>query len=290
MKYLVPVDISDIASNALDYAVGISHKKDKITVIHVWNDMIYPIQGEVGYVNVMSETDILNKVEILVDVANIPEGGPDIEIIMAKGEPVNALTEEANSGSYDAIIMGTRDKYDIFDKIFGTISLGMVKKSIVPVYLIPRGAKFHKPKSIIIGTDHHFQSDELIEKVINWNDSFKSSLAFYHINNKRIEDHQTRRKLMGELLDKRNLPYAISYNELHSNDVSSTLINKSIDGKHDLIMIATESQSWLETVLTRSVTKDLILKATIPMLFFHANPLKKKAKDSEEINITAQTK
>lgn len=284
MKYLVPVDISQIASNALKYAVDMCGAKDEITVFHAWNNAGYPIHDQIGYIPPMDTEEMLNMIEVMIDVLNIPKGGPKIKTIIDAGEPVHTITTHLLTNAYDAIIMGVKDKHDPLGKIFGTISLGVVKRSDIPVYLIPRDYKYAKPRRVLVAADYHFESEELIEELLKWNKKSKAALVFYHVNDQPNDDDSFKTKLLTEVLDKRNLPYPISYKDVQSANVSKTLLKTCEQEKCDMILVVTNTQSWLEALLFQSVSKEMILKATKPLIFLHAksdmkDQVKKKRKN-----------
>ena len=280
MKYLVPIDFTDIALNALRYALSIGEKGDEITIVHVWNALLSVNEPIILSPGLTKEEGVKKEIQAMVNEARQGDQGPEkIDIKLAIGHQVNAIVKESEAEDYDAIIMGTRDNYDLLDKLFGTVSLGVVKKSTLPVYLIPKDVSYSRPKSVFVATDHHFESDEVIEQLLEWNKPFQAGLKFYHIKESFDKEYGYRENIIEELLDKRNLTYGVSIEEIRSDNVSETILETSNREGCNLIVIVADSQSWLDTVLTRSITKELILKTKTPILFLHSKKRKPILKD-----------
>lgn len=280
MKYLVPIDFTDIAYNALRYALKVCDKDDEMSIVHVWSALLSVNEPIILSPGLTKEDGVKKEIQAMVEEARDGSNGPEeIDIILAIGNQVNAIVKESESQDYDAIIMGTRDKYDLLDKLFGTISLGVIKKSTIPVYLIPKDVTYQKPKSVFVATDQHFESDEVIEQLLEWNEPYQAALKFYHIRESFDKEYKYRENIIEELLDKRNLSYGVSIEEIRSDNVSKTIIETSEKEKCNLIVIVADTQSWLDTVLTRSITKELILKTKTPILFLHSKKRKPIIKD-----------
>ena len=287
MKYLIPIDFSEIALNALKYALQMTQPDDEITVIHVWQALLNTNEPMLITPASTHEEGLRMEIEEMVDEAgkNI-QGERNVEIKLELGNAVHAIVKESEQEDYHSIIMGTRDKYDFIDKIFGTVSLGVVKKSSIPVYLVPKDCGFNVPKSVLVATDYHFESEKVIDNLLRWNEKHSAALKFFHVSTGKEEQSKFRHNLLSELLEKRNLPYSISLDQEHANDVTRSILEKVHKEKCDLLLVVADSQSWLDTVLKKNVSKDLILKTSVPVVFLHSQkrkPILKKIPIMEAI-------
>ncbi len=277
MKYLVPVDISDFSSNAIKYATQMCKSKDEIVVYHVYNQPVYPSETGGGYMAPMNTENIREQVGILVDVTNPPRSGAKISIELGTGEIVHSIVRKAHSEDFDAIIMGIRDKHGIIEKIFGTIATGVVKVSHIPVYLIPLDHKYVKPKHVLIASDEHFKSAEIIDQIYAWNEKNMAALTFFHVNETDKKPNSLKEELLQDLVIERNPSFSISYAETQSENICHAIIKKSDEENSDLIILAAESGTWIANVFIDSVSKEMIMKANKPMLFLHAETIKEKS-------------
>ena len=270
MKYLIPIDFSKNAKNTISYALEMGNKNDEYIIFHAWDSLVtltYPVAVSAG----LSKEKIIDRnLDILINevITNSPEyKSYDIQKKNGIGHPVFAIQNELESDDYDAVIMGTRDKYDLFDKFFGTVSLGIVKQAQIPVYLIPKDAKYKKIRKALVGTDHHFESEKTINKILDWNKGRRASLHFLHLTQPGKEFSSIKEKLFKELICERALPYSLSFEVVVSNEIAKTINHKADIYNHDLILIVPDKQSWLDALLRTSVSKELILNSQKPMLF-----------------------
>lgn len=276
MRYLVPVDISDFSSNALKYAIKMGGRRDEIVVYHVYNQPVYPAETGGGYMPSIDTEDIREQVGILVDVTNPPENAPKLSIELGRGDNVHSIVDKAHSDHFDAVIMGVRDKHGLLGKIFGTTSMGVVKLTKIPVFLIPKDHTYKKPKRVLIAADAHFKSGAIIDQIFDWNKKQKAALNFFYVNEKAADEHSFKEELLQKIIGDRNPPFSVSYSEGHGDNVCDVILDKSKEENADLIVLAPENSSWIANVLMTSVTKEMIMKADMPMMFLHADALKKK--------------
>lgn len=273
MKYLVPVDFTDTAANALTYALSLGKQNDKYTLFHAWDSLVRLSDSTIVMAGANKEIVIKRNLDALLEVVlnlNPKFKNYKIELKSGIGNPVNAITKEAELNEYDAIVMGTRDKHDIYDKMFGTVSLGVIKKTNLPVYLIPNGAKFEKIEKVLVGTDYHLEMDDLINKILEWNRTRRAALHFLHMTQPGQEFENLKTKLFDKLIMKRSLPYILNFQVVVSDNVAQTIISKANTYKHDLILIVPEKQSWMNSLLRGSVSKDLSFSSKKPILFMHS--------------------
>ena len=271
MKYLVPVDISNHSSSALKYAIAMAHPEDIITVYHVHYKFNQDETIGSGYYPRMDTDNIREQIGILVDVCNPPQNGPEIEILIDKGEPVNKIVKKASNGNYDAIVMGTKDKYGVFENLFGTISTGVVRLADLPVYLIPGDQEYEGNRRILIATDEHLFVKEALDTLYENAEKEDTHMLFYHVsdlNNPRndFDDYRFNQILSKVKKVKSTAEFQLEY---HS-DLITAILDKAKFANCDLIVISAEPSNWIENIFTNSVVKQLVKKGNKPMLFLPA--------------------
>ena len=181
------------------------------------------------------------------------------------------IRKYAKKWNPEEIVMGMRDRVDLFDRLFGTITLGAVKTiENTPIYSIPGDVQFTGFKKILIASDHHFSS-ELVERILRWNQSFNAFLSFYHVADGENEDtHEKVVEMIGDQILSQEHPHFGFEVHIEKNlyEVTKPLLQRAEGINCDLIMLAPGSQTFFESLFVKSVTKDLILKASFPLLFW----------------------
>jgi nucleotide-binding universal stress UspA family protein len=280
MKILVPVDFTDVAFDALKYAIQLTKPEDEIVVAHFWTALMSTKEPITFSPGMTREDGVRRELEEMAKQAqsevNVTR---KIKVLLVMSNAVDGVVNELNKKRYDAIVMGTRDKHDLFDKWFGTISLGVIKRSTIPIYLVPKGCVYQDIKSVLVATDYHFESDEVIEKLIDWNDKHKAALKFYHVTSSNDKVLRFRENIIEEFIEKRNMPYSISIDEVSSNNISKAVTDTANKENTDVILIVSDTQTWLDALFFKSLSKDLIMQSKKPIVFLHSLKRKPILKD-----------
>lgn len=144
MKFLVAVDGSPEAGDALAYAIAIADAMDAtITAVHAVDPDVYDTGGEEPESRAETEDRLLIKsvedaeergLGILDDAASHAEDlGRAIQTRLLYGEPVEAITGYADDAGFDAIFVGHRGRSERTDLMLGSTAKTIVERSPVPV-------------------------------------------------------------------------------------------------------------------------------------------------------------
>ena len=271
----VPVDFTHTAMNALKYAIQM-FKGDKITVLNVSLSSLNSTAREYSLLGRLTTTEDdlqeeLRKV-ILIELGlkELPE---NLSIIIEKGEAVTEIKNFVKNNNIDLVVMGTRDKYDILDKLIGTTSLAMVKTLDCPVYLIPRYATFKKFKKVIVAIDDHSIDNKIGYRIKQWNESYKAFVKFLHIQNDNKSFNKEMNSIVSELFLDKEPEFGFEIEHVKSKEIGSAILSSAYNFGADLIISSPYKQNFISALLFKSVTKELIQKVSIPILFVHENDI-----------------
>lgn len=270
MKILIPMEISDVSLNALAYAVERFPHAD-YTILHSITGLLY---AQPPYMNIPGVTQDMDRREVLtkrisehLSLDDVPERF-NIEIYY--GEPVNVITSYINDHDFDSVVIGARDNYNLFDKIVGTTALGIVKRTNVPVYVIPHCSSYKKYNKIVVATDQFIAKEELISAIKQHNES-NAQVKFLHVKEDNDSSYkEAKQELITQLYEKEQPSFVYDLEEIEGTDVADSLLSKVYGLEADLLITIARNKSFLHSLIFKSISKDLIMNASIPMLFFHA--------------------
>jgi nucleotide-binding universal stress UspA family protein len=267
MKILVPIDFTEVSANALKYATSYAPNAE-FTIIHADTGMLQINEPIPFQMNSSLENASKKRMENLVTETLGPDDQNKFEFILIVDHPVHGVKSEIKVHDYDMIIMGTRDKYDLLDKLFGTFSLGIVKTSHIPVMLVPKHSTFTPYKKVVIASDKHVKNLATTEKIIDWNKDHKAHLKFVHIaNSKKDTFAESSKVLFNNLMDSQNLEFSFEISSIEDSSIAKSILAISYNTKADLVIVVPDSQSLVQSFLVKSVSRDLILNSAIPILF-----------------------
>ncbi|PIE60051.1 MAG: bile acid:sodium symporter [Desulfobulbus propionicus] len=155
-KILFATDMSDTAKYAAQYACSIGNQyKADVWVIHVVPDTLAEFSVQAG-VDLTARADdqsqqTFNQADVkaaekrlkerirtvsekvLEQIPNCPLS--EDRVIISIGDPVEEIVNQAQSGGFDLVVMGTHGHRDISDIILGSTATGVMETSSIPVFV-----------------------------------------------------------------------------------------------------------------------------------------------------------
>ncbi len=272
-KILIPLDFSDASKNVISYAMRL-FPGATYDILHVRTGLFNtsePIALAPGVTHEVFWKETLK--QFIIRENGIEVFPESMNIIITYGKIVPQIIKRQKKHLYDAIVMATRDKYSPFDKWIGTVSLGVVKRAQIPIYLIPRYAKYHGFRKVLMGADYHLGDDRFIEAIVNWQkDHSQSYIKFLHIQDRVGDDFKAEQKQLVKTLFEDNDPdFAFEVEVIKDRDISQTLLAKAYNEGMDLVIVAPGKSNLITRVFLESISRDLIIKSNIPLLFLNIN-------------------
>ena len=271
-RILVPMDFSEVGVNALKYALD-AFPESQITVLNV--------KTSVADLDITREENMALSMEKkweeqftkVVFSSNGFSGKPDNVFVKAiYGPIVTTVSDYINNQKMDAVVMGTRDKYDVLDRLFGTVTLGVVKNAKIPVHIIPRFAKYEKYDKVVIGSDFHLRDKIFLQIIKSWNDKYNAFLKFVNVKSDPAKSFQkVETAIVDELFGKEAPAYGVEIATTEDDNVVNGLLGEAYNFGANLLIMIPDNQTFMQSLLFKSTSKDAIIKSKIPLLFIPYN-------------------
>jgi len=135
-RFLVPIDLSEYANQALDYAVNLAGKLDaRLMLVHVIQSI--PLVGvDMGVTLPYTYVQDL-KAEIMQSMESalkrVTAAGLEGEIVVVHGVPFHEIIETAKTRQVDLIIMGTHGRTGLQYVLLGSVAEKVVRLAPCPV-------------------------------------------------------------------------------------------------------------------------------------------------------------
>jgi len=272
-RILIPMDFTEVSNNALTYALQM-FDMERIYITHsTFGSYHLDSKDEEPRVNKKQilTTELTEEVLKIMRQDKLPE---NISIHILKGDILPSTKKFVEENNISAVVMGTRDKYTLFDKWIGTTSLSIVKTLKIPVYLIPPFSKFREFKNVLVASDFHLGNKQLVDELKNWNMSYGAFIRFLHIQDENKKDFELEKNTIVDSFYENEEPhFGFEIISKKSKDISQSLLASAYNYNSDIIIAAPDNQNFINSLLFRSVTKDLILKSEIPLLFLHSEKI-----------------
>lgn len=266
-KILIPTDFSNSAKNAYHYALQLyGNTVSSFDVVHIYHTSFDPSQPTVldfslGIDKIKQENIDRFIGDIPAPILNDLNDKPRIEgkVIMGfAAEQLISLSKE-----YDVIIMGTTGSHKLADKLFGTISLEVSRKSHCPVFLIPDNSKFISFKNIVYACDFEGVSVQILDKIVNFAQRFDAQVHFIHVSQEGTSLD------INASIQQMSFPITYSTETIEAATVSDGL-NAYVENHNvELLIMATKKRSFWEQIIHRSITKKMAINSQVPLLVYH---------------------
>jgi len=270
---IVAIDFSVTARNAYRYAKGLAASLGaELTLVHVKEHLV--IVSDVMIAPFPSDyKDLIKDMEELVAEENkaTPQVNlkQEVKIEVLTGDPANALIEFSENENVDLIVIGTTGLSDVLTKLFGSISLKVSNKSLCPVILVPREAKWQTVEQILFASDFDSMNATFVNKISDFAVNIGAHIHFVNVRNyDPILEPKQKDIDWNELL----VDSAFLTNKkatVYGNDTVNALKKYSDGYGIHLLAFASKHRNFWENLAHKSITENMALSTIKPLMVMH---------------------
>ena len=265
---LVATDFSDASLNAARYAAVLSRKTGAgLTLLHVF--MLPTPVGEMPYVMVSAEEiQAEHEKQIAKLAADLePIAGKKINTLVNIGMPADEIVYQTEELKTDLVVSGMQGTNSALDKFIGSTTVAIIRKSKVPVLVIPAGHSYESIHSITFATDFNDVMNEksfhLLQDWLSANPDVLLQIVHIQQPGEDLSDSQANSKsgLQQRLQQVKHL----FFHEKHDS-VEDGLDQFLSTHPSQLLVMITHRHSWWHRLLNSSHTTEMAYRAEGPLL------------------------
>lgn len=176
---LVPIGSSSNASSNLQYAIDLAQEVDaNVYVISIFQEMSKV--GGMTKVNAIMKADVEKRLEEVMASVNKKEVSVVAHPI--KGEVIDGIIRFNKHIPVDLMVISPRSNSISEEVYLGKISGKLVKETNIPILVVPEGAVFKKPKTMLMAFKNgNFSKKKTLYPVRQLVDFFKMKLNVLHV-------------------------------------------------------------------------------------------------------------
>ena len=274
---LVPTDFSATAQNAARYALELAKEigAPKIILFNAYQApmMVDPL-AMVPAVQLLDEgqlkedsTVLLNKCKLVLEAFCPPNC--EIEIYCEYALLNNGLDEVCTKTGSGLVVMGITGGGALEEKLIGSNTLNVSRHSTVPVIIVPAATKFTSIRNVLLACDFRAVLETTPVKPIK--DLLKQTGAKLNVLN--IDHHVTadsadipfQSKMLDTLLHDCNPEFHF----LDNKDFMEAINGFVVDHNINLVITIPKKHGLLESLFTRSHTKQMAFHIHVPVMIVH---------------------
>lgn len=283
-KTLIPTDFTDEADQVLHYSLGLKDLGMRevvlIHVIDVGQALLLPVSEKI-------KSTIAEK--LAERAAIYKKNGIKAKTIIAEGEPIDKIIEQAEKDGVSLIVTGSHGKRLVDEFLGGSVSEGLGRKSDVPILILRYDIlKEKKQEELAKMADQTFKRillphdfSPVSKKALGYARKLKQAgaeeIVLLHIvDSKRLETEQEERELLA--INQRETVAA--ENEIKRSNIKTKsycqvgdplheILTKADDEDISLIVMGSHGKGIVKEWLLGSVSLNVIRTANRPALIVH---------------------
>ena len=272
---LVPTDFSVTARNAYAYAKLLAQSLDAhVTVVHI-NEYFIPVSEiAVAPLSEHEEDRLTEAMETFISDDIRGESGDtsilvknNVKSKILRGDPVSRFEELSKNA--DLIVMGTTGLQDFMSKIIGSTSIEVANKAHCPVILVPRDARWKPIDKIMYASNYDSTTPKMVREITDFAVMINAAVHFVHIDEFTENNEKVTNIIWDELFSTSDPSLAFEIHTIYGEDRIKELNEYSEKNKINLMAFVSKHRNFWQNLMHNSVTQNIAISTTTPMLVMH---------------------
>ena len=271
---LAPLDFSKSALNAVIYAAEVAKlTKSKLVLLHVYSMPI--ISGEAPVVVpvwIDMEKDCMDALKKQKRFLTRKFGTSlEIECVCKMGYPINEIVKQCIAEKkVDLVVMGMQGAGYLSEKLIGSVTTALIKRSDCPILVINEKVKFKSLKKIVLAYDYEKNINKtVLNPLKEFVKLFKSQVYVLNVINEDQKLPSMKNAVAGvgieHTLKEINHSYHFIKNDGIINGINKFVMRK----KADMIVIIPRKHKFLANIFRERNTKQMAFHTKVPLLALH---------------------
>lgn len=269
--YLVPVDFSNTADHAAQYAARLSFAmtNSKIILLNAYYvsayESILPTPDLIVTTDVHIADEIARRLEALEKLkVKMLEINPkaEIEVYLTRETILRSIIDRVNREEIELIIIGSNGKKAKDESDIGSNAIKISKSSPVPVLVVPPKADYQSIRKAILACDFKKVKEVIpMHALKNILSKHALELLVLNINSGDVIDLKEEHFLHEMLKD-----FSPAYHYADHPDAIKGIVKFAKSEEAQLIIALPKKYSFFESLLHESVSQKLTIKSHVPVL------------------------
>ncbi len=275
---LVPLDFSEVAQNALGHALKVADEyNNEITLLHILDEgnFIGNLFGGNNNIELIKEAIEMKLDKIIVE-SNKQYPKVKINKLTESGKIYKVITNIANEGHYDSIIMGTNGASGL-QQITGSNASRVINYAKVPVVVVKEKSIGNGYEKIVLPIDLTRESRQKVRWAVHVAKKFNSTI---HVIYENTTNQEFRNKINAvinqtqDILDTNGAKYILRglEEDKYPDSFAEDTLAYANEIDADLIMIMSQQEKGFNEFLLGSYAQQIVNNGgNIPVMCINSN-------------------
>ena len=264
-KILVPTDFSENAILAIDYAIALANQfGSTLTLLNLYK--VYSSTGMfISVEHYMKEDAAEHMLRLMTTIEKHLVNGAMVETKIIRGDAVDVIAELADKSDYDLVVMGRQGASGLREQLFGSTTIGVIRKAETPVLVVPVDCRYKPFKTIVLALDQKGISySGRLSALLQIAKAYEAKIHIFH------KDDGDSDKGMDPSINLyfEGIDHSFHY-ELEVDNLVESINQFAEDYGANLLCLIRREREFLQKIFHKSVTKREILSSTVPLLILH---------------------
>ena len=269
---LVPTDFSEVAENALSYAVELNKKLNyEILIFYAYEVPMTVTDVPVATPDEELREAALKMLDQLCNKIKLQNSGMSFKTKVAIGNSTHEIVSLENKINCSLVVMGSYGEDAMHHFITGKHVSPVISKSNCPVIVVPKNAIFKQLKKIVYAVNFGADDFENGLKITEMAKIFNSEVIILHVatEEKDYKHQYVEIEKFKENVADQSGYHNVSFKFLEHTDAFEG-INTFLDEINaDMLVINMRKRKLLDRIFDRSLTKKIAYHASKPLMVMH---------------------
>lgn len=268
---LVPTDYSDVANNAVQYAVELAkYSNAKLVLMHAYQ---VPVPTGEAALLLVSPQDLQNENEKRIEklekaLSDKAKGELKIESVVRIGFTVEEITHVIKEKHADLVVMGVTGE-KISEVLIGSHTSSLMTKTQTPVLVVPKDAKFKEVRKIVLAYNYNDAVNKAaIDRIKSFAKLFQAKILVLDVE-KPATIPMYENTAAGESLEKalKDTDHAMFFSA--AEHIEDGINSFADEHQCDWVAMIPHKHTILSRLFHKSNTKKMAFHSHMPLLSVH---------------------
>ena len=267
-SFLVATDFSATSREAALYAANLAKLFGaEITLLHAY--LLPTPVSEVPYMMISVEELQKDNEKLATELASSlsQQTGVTVNTLVNIGMPADEIVYQSREIGADLIFLGMRGENTGIDKFIGSTTAAVIRKSHIPVLVIPTGNSFSAITNVTYATDFSYTMNSRCLKTMAELMKKNPAARLHVVNIQRPGEIMTAEQVSGKVwLEPTLEELSHEYHTIENSSVEAGLESFLTKTTSQMLLMVAHKHSWWERLFSGSHTREMVYKAHIPLL------------------------